>query len=55
MKLRFAPKIKDIDSFLAVAKQKMRFNKWCERMGYFPHSKYFEAWLAALEQDECDT
>jgi len=48
----YAPKIKDIPAFQRRMGQKKRFDKWCEKMGYFPHSKYFEAWMAALEPDQ---
>lgn len=44
-----APKIKDWDAFQKRAEQRRRFNAWCKEKGYFPHTKYFEAWLAALD------
>ena len=34
--------------------QKKRFQAWCEKKGYFPHTKYFEAWLAALEEKDVE-
>jgi len=43
------PKIKDWDAFKVRQAQHVRFKAWCEQKGYFPHSKYFEAWLAALD------
>lgn len=33
-------------------RQRKRFMAWCEKKGYFPHTKYYEAWVAALEDDK---
>lgn len=44
--------IEDLDKWLKMVKQEEKFKVWCESKGYFPHSKYFEAWMAALEQYE---
>lgn len=33
-------------------KQTKLFNAWCKEKGYFTHSKYFEAWLAALKYNK---
>jgi hypothetical protein len=35
-------------------KQKNLFEAWCKSKGYFPHSKYFEAWMEALNTKEND-
>lgn len=35
-------------------KQNRRFKSWCESKGYFPHTKYLEAWMAALNWREDD-
>jgi hypothetical protein len=32
--------------------QRKRFERWCTAMGYFPHTKYLEAWNAALSWKE---
>lgn len=42
------PKIKDYDLFEKRREQKKLFEDWCERKGYFPHTKYLEAWMEAV-------
>lgn len=41
-------KIKDWDLFEKRTEQEKLFNVWCERKGYFPHTKYLEAWMEAV-------
>lgn len=43
------PKITDPRKWLANVEESKKFQNWCKEKGYFPHTKYFEAWKAALE------
>ncbi len=38
---------KDFERYVEVTKA---FNQWVENTGYFPHSKYFEAFKAGYEE-----
>lgn len=49
---QLAQKIKDPEAYTRMVEQNKKFNAWCSIMGYFPHSKYFEAWQAALEANK---
>lgn len=52
IKMMIKPKIKDPERFAYTVEQKQKFNDWCKKKGYFPHTKYFEAWLAALDSNK---
>lgn len=41
-------KIKNMDLFDKRNEQRKLFEAWCEKKGYFPHTKYLEAWMAAV-------
>lgn len=49
---KIGQKISDPEAYMRMVEQNKKFNQWCSIMGYFPHTKYFAAWQAALEANK---